>query len=161
LKTKKEVKIKKINNSNTLSELSNSRTFTDMVLSDSFNLFPGKDEWRQRLIFTLYKWAYDDTKFELMQFCYDFKISRSTLYEWRSKYEDINKAVACVLLILGMRRRLGALHGVLKESVVFKDMYKYDPEFIEINKYWSDLQKESGENKTQVVILDKFPEEDK
>lgn len=146
-------------NSISLQVLSNSQTWHEYLSKEAFMFFPDKAEWRKRLIYTMLMWAEKEGSLELEQFYLQHKISRKTLYEWREKYEDIKEAIDEVKLILGSRRRIGAMTRKYDSKVVFKDMHRYDPEWLEINKYWAalkDNKDEPGQTKFIVVEMPKY-----
>ncbi len=161
MKTKKEIKVKKINNSNSIEPLSNTCTLVDYMSPEAFRFFPDKDGWRQRLCYTLHSWSLKVDSLEIQQFCDEFQVPYTTLLTWVVKYEDISAAYSDMKRRIGARRRLGALKNEFNVTAAFKDMNRYDSEWIGLLKEHEDIKKDSGQNTTQVVVLDKFPEEDK
>jgi hypothetical protein len=152
-------KIKSYKNNKSTQILSNSQTWHKRISEEAFMLFPEKNSWRRRLIYTMFIWAEKEDSLELEQFCLQYKLSRKTLYEWREKHTDIKDAVDEVKLILGSRRRIGAMTKKYDSKTVFRDMHRYDPDWIEINKYWADLK--NGDTDTDgkpKVIVVKIPQ---
>ncbi len=124
-----------------LAKLRSSRTWLDFVRDDATLFFPGKDEWRQRYMLAFVEWAQDENSLDIMQFCIEVKIHRRRLYEWIEDYPDFKKAFDEVKLILGVRRRNGSLTRKYDKDVVFKDMHRYDSEWVGINKENADLKR--------------------
>jgi hypothetical protein len=139
------------------SELSNSRTWVDFLSKETLNLYPGKDEWRQRLIYTLLKWSERKESLEIMQFCIEYKIPRSTLWEWVDKYPDVKEAYENAKLAVACHRRLGSMNKKLDGVYAYKDMHMYDPTWHAINKYHSDMKKEEEKQSHTFIINDGKP----
>jgi len=157
----------KIDHSKTeLRELSKTRTTADHIRNEAYMFFPDRDSWREQLIYTLYRWAeleqvdYKDKPInvDLVQFCMEYRISRSSLYGWAEQYPDIKKALDEVKLILACRRRIGALTKNFDKDVAFRDMHKYDPEWIDIDKYHAALKKdEEVQGGIRVIEIERIP----
>lgn len=132
--------------------LSKPRTWHEAMERQSWLYFPDKDEWRKRLINTMYEWAQSDDALEITQFCFEWKMRRQLLYEWRDKYPDIKEAMNEIKLYLGIRRRNGALLKRFDKDMALRDMHCYDPEWHEINKYHADLKRLEGPAQGIVVV---------
>ena len=139
-------------------ELSNSRTWTDFLSQETLCLYPGKDEWRQRLIYTMLVWSEKKTSLELMQFCLEYKIPRRTLKEWVDKYPEVKEAYENVKLALACHRRVGTMNKKLDGAYAYKDMHIYDPEWHAINKYHSDMKKDEEKQAHVFIINDAKPQ---
>lgn len=148
---------KALNNSNDPQELSNSRTWLDFLSIETLNLYPGKDEWRQRLIYTMLKWSESPDSLEILQFCMKYKIPYTTLNEWVLKYPDIKHAYANMKLSLACHRRLGSMNKKLDGAYAYKDMHIYDPEWHAVNKYHSDMKKDEEKQSHTFIINDAKP----
>lgn len=118
-----------------LSELSNTRTWSDFINNDSFMEFPGKDDYNKRLAFTLMQWADKPESLEMIDFMTERKMSPRTMYEWIAKYPELKYAWDYAKLIVASRRRKGALKKIYSETVAFRDMHVLDPAWLEINRY--------------------------
>lgn len=114
---------------------------------------PGKEEWRKRLIYSLREWMAKEDIQELNQFCEEYKLSYQTLYEWRNRYEDVNKAVSEAMFILGSRRRIGALKKDYDKDMVRWDIHIYDPSYKEIHAYHADLRNRENETKQNITVV--------
>lgn len=132
--------------------LAKNRTWIELIDAASYNMFPEKDDWRRRLMYTLFLWAEEEESLQLQDFCTQYKIPRSTLYEWRDKYNDLGEVVNQVKLILGARRLKGALKKDFDKEVVFKDIHKLDPEYLDINKYHAELKKNEGPAEIKQIV---------
>lgn len=132
--------------------LSNSRTWTDFIDQDALSANPGKDEWRQRLIRTMHAWSERSTSLEILQFCMEYKIPYRTLKEWVDKYSDIDQAYKDIKLIVACHRRIGSMNKKLDGAYAYKDMHVYDPEWLAINKYHSDMKKEEDKQPHVFIV---------
>lgn len=156
-KGRKVVKEKKTNKPNISPEkLTRPNTWLEAKEWQAFIYDPEKKKWRTDLVNTLYDFFEDESKLEIDEFCFAYKLSRFTLYGWRDKYpDDIGRAVEEIKLNLASRRRLGALKRKYDKDMVMKDLHTYDPEWKDINKYWSDMKKiEDKEGDTYIVLPD-------
>ena len=150
------VKESKTSNSMLLSE---NVSWADFMEGDAQRFFPGKDQWRRRLIHTLLTWADQEDSLELMQFCVKYKIPYRTFHNWLDRFPDLKEVFDQVKLMLGSRRRVGATHNKYNLTMILRDLHHYDPGEIDINAY-NDKRKlgESEIAKTQVVIIERYPE---
>ncbi len=147
----------KVHHNNALQPLSNSRTWRDFLENDAYMQFPANAEWCSRFAYTLLEWATKDDSVEITDFALEMKMRRQTIYEWAAKYPVIKDALDQARLMIGSRRRKGALTRKFDKDVVFKDMHKYDPEWLEINKYHSDMKKDEEKQPTTFVLTDLKP----
>lgn len=138
-------------------ELSNSRTWIDFLDKETLNLYPGRDDWRQRLIYTMMRWAEKSTSLEILQFCMEYKIPRMTLYEWTEKYPDVKDAYINMKLALACHRRVGTMNKKLDGAYAYRDMHMYDKEWDSVNKYHSDMRKEEEKQAHTFIINDSKP----
>jgi len=144
------------NNSVAIKPLSKNRTWANFIQNEAFMMFPEKDDWRKRFIYTLLAWAEDENNLTIIDFTTAMKMRRPTLYDWIIKYPDIKAAYEDAKLMLSSRYFKGALKRQFDKESVFKTMHKLDPEWLEINKYWSDLKKEEGtQSEIRYVYLEK------
>ena len=148
---------KPTNHTKDLQPLSNTRTWREFMDNDAYMQFPGKDDWRQRFMYTLLEWASKEDSLEITDFALEMKMRRATIYDWASRYPDLKDALDFARLMIGSRRRKGALTRKFDKDVVFKDMNKYDPEWLEINKYHSDIKKEEDKQSHTFIINDIKP----
>ena len=139
------------------SELSNSRSWMDFLDKETLNIYPEKDAWRQRLIYTLLKWSEKSDSLEILQFCMKYKIPYTTLKEWVGKYPEVKEAYNNMKLSLACHRRLGSMTKKLDGAYAYKDMHLYDPEWHAINKYHSDMKKDEEKQAHTFIISDLKP----
>ncbi len=137
--------------------LTNKRTWTDFIENDAYMEFPEKNDWRNRFIYTLLEWASKDDSLEITDFALEMKMRRMTINDWTHKYPDIKEAYDQAKLMIGSRRRKGSMLKKLDGSYAYKDMHKYDPEWLEINKYHSDMKKEEEKQAHTFIISDAKP----
>ena len=157
----------KTSNPNTkLETLSKDCSWLDYMQADSFRFFPGKTEWRKRLIYTMYASLDEADKkgrepIDLMQLCRKYKIKYTTLLHWTTIHDDIKEAYEDYKLFLACNRRLGTMHRELDKEAVYKDQHKYDPEWHTINKYHAALAAEAKKNaedvEEKVIVIERMP----
>lgn len=138
-------------------QLSSSRSWMDFMDKDALSAFPGREEWRKRLIHTMYIWSEKNTSLEVLQFCMEYKIPYTTLREWEKKYDDIKEAYANMKRNIACHRRMGSMNKKLDGAYAYKDMHWYDPEWHEINKYHSDMKKDEEKQAHTFIINDNKP----
>jgi len=137
--------------------LSNTRSWQDQIDPHILALSPGKDEWRQRLIRTMYAWSDRSTSLEILQFCMEYKIPRTTLYQWSEKYPDIKHAYENMKLNIACHRRVGTMNKKLDGAYAYKDMHKYDSEWSSVDKYHADLKRDEEKQPTTFVLTEWKP----
>ena len=158
-KTKAPVsKAQTINNSFDIQVLTNVRSISDFVKNDAYMYFPDKLDWRNRFCATVIECAEREDSLELVDFILEIRMGKTTFNEWQNRYPDIKEAVDFARLKIGSRKRKGALYRKYDKDVVFKDMHKYDPDWLEINKYHSDMRKAEEVKPTTFVIHTDKPE---
>jgi hypothetical protein len=150
-----ENKVKVTNDTTPIRELSNSATWLDYMNPDADRFFPEKDSWRKKLCYTLHIWSLKNDALEIQQFCDEYKMSYQALISMVQRYEDIASAYADVKRRIAARKRIGAAHNKLNITV-FKDIHRYDPEWIPLMKELEDIKKDSGQNTRQVIVLEGF-----
>ena len=133
-------------------ELSNSRSWIDFLDQETLSAFPGRNDWRKRLIYTMLSWSEKKDSLEIMQFCLAFKLPYRTLKEWVDKYPDIKHAYEDVKLAVACHRRIGSMNKKLDGAYAYRDMHVYDPEWHAINKYHSEMKTEESKQSHTFVI---------
>ena len=114
--------------------------------------FPGKEEWRERLIHAMYAWAEKEESLVMSDFTCQMRIAYMTFSDWLDKYPDIKNAWIQAKYIVGNRLKRGILTKTFDKEVVFKDLHKYDPEWHEINVYQANLKVEHDRQPTTFII---------
>ena len=158
-KSKIENKVKKTNNSNSIEPLSNSDAWLDYMADESFRLFPEKDNWRKRFCYTLLLWSLKPDSMEIIDFCDEIKISYDSFSKLTRRYDDIGQFFRDAKLRIAGRKRKGAAKNELNVSV-FRDMHRYDPEWIPLMKELEDIKKDNSGSGDKIIIIEKFPESD-
>lgn len=134
--------------------ISKSSSADDFFYQENERFFPTQEAWRKRFIKTLISWANQPDSLDLVSFCRVYCMYRQHLYQWAAKYDDIATALNHVRMILGERRRTGALKKEFSETVAFRDMHVYDSEFLEINKYNAALRNDSVDSHgTKYIVI--------
>jgi len=146
-----------VNNNTEIQPLTNTRTWKEFIENDAFMQFPAKYDWRLRFIYTLLEWAMKDDSLEITDFAIEMKMRRQTIYEWANKYPDIKDALDHARLIIGSRRRKGAMTKKLDGIYAYRDMHMYDPEWHAINKYHSEMKTEESKQSHTFIINDVKP----
>lgn len=139
--------------------LSKTRTIQEMVDDEAFKLFPDKAMWRKRLCYSLYEWGELDESLDITQFCREYRLPRQTLYDCIKQYPEVKKCFDEVKLWIGSRRRVGHIKRYYSDGV-YKDMYKYDPEWLEIDKYNQTLKGDSDQGQVINVYLPEIKKSD-
>ena len=132
--------------------LSKPRTINEMIRSTAQYHYPEKDAWRKRLCYSLLEWAETDDALDMVQFLILYKFSKSQLHGWLKTYPEIKEAYEQAKLWVGARRRVGHIKRYYSDGV-YKDMYKYDPEWLEIDKYNQTLKGDSDQGQVINVYL--------
>ncbi len=148
---------KTIQSSNDDGRVSNSRGWIEFIDKETLLAFPGRDDWRKRLINSMLTWSEKSTSLEVLQFCLEYKLPYNTLREWVIKYPDLKEAYENVKLFIACHRRVGSMNKKLDGAYAYKDMHMYDPEWHEINKYHSDMKKEEEKQAHTFIINDAKP----
>lgn len=149
--------LKNTNSTSDPRELSNSRTWVDFLDQETTEIYASKDEWRERLCYTMMKWSERPTSLEIQQFCTEYKIPYTTLREWLEKYPDIKKSYAAAKLTLACHRRVGSMTKKLDGTYAYRDMHMYDPEWHQVNKYHSDMKKDEEKQAHTFIISGEKP----
>ncbi len=128
------------------------RTWDDLLIGNKYDQV-NIAEWRAQVKYSLMRWAEEDDSFFVQDFCTRYKISRFKLYAWADQYPDLKDALDHAKLLLASRKLKGALFKNLDKEVVYKDMHKLDPEYLEINKYHADLKRSEQPEAQQTIVI--------
>jgi len=152
-------KIKKIPSEHIREIETNKASWADIIGNEAFYFYPGKEEWRKRLIFTMLKWSSKrkpdeegDESLEVGQFCEEFKIDFWQLKDYVEQYDDIRDAYRRMKYNLASHRKVGSIKRRYDKEACYKDMHKYDPEWDEINKYHAALKEDASAQKVPDII---------
>lgn len=130
----------------------------DLLYSGNAQMaFPEKEDWRKRFIYSLFEWFDKNPEAVVIEdFFHEYRIPRPTFQGWHEKYEDIKRAYAQVKVLIGARRRSGAIKGKFNYNAAYRDMHCYDSEWKEINAYHAKLRDDPdnrSDGKTQFVVI--------
>lgn len=127
---------------------------------DAHRFFPGVDQLRERLIYTLMEWARDPEHIDTGQFLTEYYIPPRTMNSWVNKYDDVRDAWEQAKLLMASHRRVGAMKRKLDPKSCFRDIYHYDPFENEVDERQARLSKYSEEKQGNVTInvIDSTPE---
>lgn len=156
-KKKVQMEQQTTNNSTSIRLLTTSGSWCEFINNDALMMFPEKHDWRKRFIYTLLDWASKEDSLEIVDFAIEMKMHRRTLYKWAEQYPEIKDALDHARLMIGSRRRKGALTRKFDKDVAFKDMHCYDPEWLAINKYHSEMKKDEDKQSHTFIISDVKP----
>lgn len=138
-----------------------SNHWTAMLNPDAHRFFPGVDQLRERLIYTLLEWARDPDHLDTTQFLSEYYIPPRRMNEWIQRYPDVKEAWEQARLLLAGHRRVGSMKRKLDPKSCFRDIYRYDPSEAEVDERAAKLKNfnddEKGGNIT-INVLDKTPE---
>jgi len=136
-----------VDNSNRPQEVAKNLTWLDHIDEESLLVFPGKEEWRKAFIHTLYTWFDNPEHLVLEEFCISHRINRKNLWYLRDRYPDIGDAVKEIKILLGARRRKGAMTFKLHYASAYRDMHVYDSEWkSEVDEYHAKLKNEADKD---------------
>lgn len=134
-------------------------SWADYVSGEANKAFPETKNLVKRVALALLMWAEREDSLELVDFALGMKMDRQKLYDWSWRYpEEFGRAYEKAKLMIGSRRRKGALARKFSESMVLKDAHVYDSEWDAINKYHADLRERiaaAGSNQITVTELKK------
>lgn len=144
-------KEKETNHNTNLKTLSISDSALDMM-NAAHRLFPENNAWRERLCYTLMEAARDNEILEVINFCNKYGIPYQTLSNYVDKYDDIKQAYDYLKRNIATRRRTGALLGKYNVIAAYRDVHRYDPEWVGLMKQMSDI-KENNPAAASIVVV--------
>lgn len=149
----KKAASKIVNHSVESREIANSHSWHDAIDKEAFIFFPSKHQWREKLIYTMEKFAELDSTLTVLQFTHKYKIPYQTLVTWVNKYPDIKEAYTLMKSAMAMRRQVGAIENKLNMAAAYKDMHRYDPDWgKEVDQYHAALKKEEDKQAHTFVV---------
>lgn len=132
----------------------------DYIRNEGLQQFPGKKEWRERLVYTMLTWAVETEALELQIFCTEYKLSKFTLIGWAKKYPFIKAGVQLVKNIIAGRRKVGAITKKYDKDAAYKDMHIYDETWgKDVNEYWQNLKNTEPNREQNITVI--LPDTDK
>jgi hypothetical protein len=105
--------------------------------------YPEKDDWRKRLVYSMFEWVKNPTSLMIEDFCFEYGICRRKLTFWKDKYPDVKAALEDIKIFIGARRRKGAILNQLNGQFAYRDMHMYDSEWSQVNEYHAKLTAEA------------------
>lgn len=143
-----------VNTTTEITTLSKDCNWMDSLHNEAFRFYPGKEEWRKRLIASMYHWLETEQGLVFEEFLFAYKIPSRTFYFWVKTHEDIADAYKELKQFIAMRRKRGCITFDYHVGAAYKDMHLYDPEWGEkVDKYHADLKKVENENMGNVTVL--------
>jgi len=132
---------KKNNQASTyLEEIPKDCSYLERLEEISFLNYPGKEDWRKRLMHTMLRSADDELIETVVDFCHKYKIPRRTLLLWVEKYPELKEAYVIFKMLLANRDIKGAKRRLFDKDVVFKYLHRLDEEWDDIDKRWAALK---------------------
>lgn len=101
---------------------------------------PQSEAWRAKLCDTIIHWAKLPDSLEILDFSFEYGFPRNLIRLWANKYEDVGSAYEFAKLMIGSRKRKGALVRAYDKDVVFRDMHNYDDEWMKVDAYHAQLK---------------------
>ncbi|TET06207.1 hypothetical protein E3J79_02555 [Candidatus Dependentiae bacterium] len=135
------------------------KTRRPTVVADIYHhMYTGKqmpisDAFFERLAIDLTNWAKNDKQaINLHQFTLKMGIPWNSFCRWSQTKEPLKRVYDDVKLMLATRREVGMLYGKMKERPIMYTMHRYDPDWDEADKRWSDLKKKEREEEQSKVV---------
>ena len=137
-----------------IAQLSKNRSYKDLMHKDSLLYYPGKDEWRERLLFTMRKWTEETDHLEVQSFLFDHNIPYSTFKDWVDKFPDVKQEYDRMKLFIAVKRRELSMRNKINGNWAYRDMHRLDPEWWpQVDKYHAEMKKEEAQEPTKFVII--------
>jgi hypothetical protein len=159
--TKKNKKIPIKDNNTTPSKLSSSFELLKksymLLTKQSEEIFPAKEEWRKQLMLRMIEWSKWPDSLHLQGFCILEGEYYHTLRHWIVTYEDMQEPYNHVKRNLAYNRHNGAMTGKCTREV-YRDIHKYEEEWLEINKYNDARLKDATQQKQDIKVYLTKPE---
>jgi hypothetical protein len=158
---KKRKKAQVVNASTVTGGISKDCTYLDAMTNEAFRFFPGKEEWRKRLIFSMFKWLEDTEAILFEDFLFEYKIPHMTFYAWMHEYPDIKKSYTELCIQIAGRRKKGAMKFELHVGAVMRDIHLYDPKWGPmVDQYHVGLKNQEDKSHGNVtVLLEKYTDD--
>jgi hypothetical protein len=140
-KEKKQSEKKKPNTNEESSYLSKKEDWTEYFHETALINYPGRDEWRKRLCFTL---LYEGSLGEMVvqkEFCWKYKISMRSIERWIRDYPDIADAWQDFKESLAAHRYIGCIKRKYDSYSAFRDIHLLDGKEDAVNRYHLELKK--------------------
>lgn len=119
------------------------RTWKDLVENKGLEDFDISQE-RRKFLFTLYlEWCELPDSLDTIVFCTTFRLHRQWIYDLVAKYSECKNLFEMGRLTIAGKRRTENYRKKLSDTV-YKDMYLYDSEWKEVEKFHASLRNESS-----------------
>jgi len=129
----------------------------------TFQPFPVREQWIEKLARELVDWAVNDKKaLKLNQFYSKRGITQQTMNKWRHKSKVLDDACEFAKHAIGDRRETAALYHKMDKSIVGITMPHYDKDWKDLAEWKVKMKAESEAPMlaAKVVILERYPESD-
>lgn len=123
-----------------------------MNVMDSAQLKDKVITWMFEFIFKPDSEQIENNSETILDFCREYAIPRSTLYYWADKDKEFSFYFNAMKLLLSNKLYKMALHRRVDKEVVFKNLYRLDPELDEDDQRQARLKKEIDINQRDTVI---------
>jgi hypothetical protein len=121
------------------------RTWKDLVECKGLEDFDVSQE-KRKFLFTLYlEWCELPDSLDTIVFCTTFRLHRQWLYDLATKYTECKNLFEMGRLTIAGKRRTENYKKKLSDTV-YKDMYLYDSEWREVEKFHASLRSETPGN---------------
>jgi len=141
---------------------------TALVVTDEYyslkdmQTVPVSDHFLDMLAQKLYAWIKNKQGYTLEEFCMDHDIYLQTFYRWKERSKSLQEAHKFALNALAAIRERGAITRKLDSGIVASTQAHYSPIWKGLAEWRSKLKQEAEQgSETKVVVIEKFPEEEK
>lgn len=120
---------------------SGSKSCTEYTMDpESHILFPGPQQWKERLIHALYKESNNPNMLHVNTFCRKYGFYMERLKEWVAREPELVPVYNHFKLSIAENRRVGAMRFKLNYNAIKGGLEKLDPEEKESFEYHNNLK---------------------
>lgn len=131
--------------------LSKNYSWHELIAGDALLQYPGRDEWRKRLIATMLQESASGDLVEVGEFMAKYRFNHKNFLNWCDAYPDLREAYELMKSYIATHRKAGCIRKKYDFQATYFEMHKLDPSIQETYKLHDDRKKEIAE--TQNIIL--------
>jgi hypothetical protein len=122
---------------------------------------PITNRYLENLAVDLIEWSKNDKSIILKEFFAVRGVLKEVFYRWCKTYPPLKDAHEIAKSFIAIRREKGGLTKQYDTTMIMRSMPMYDDEWKEFEEWRASLKnKEEEKSRRQVVIIEKFVEED-
>ena len=121
-------------------------------------LFPGTDQWMDRLKHALYHEYMQGEMLTIVQFCKKYNIARNTLRNWSKRDPLVGELYENFCMSLADSRLRGAMQKKLDTNAALRGIHLLDPEQADIDKYMADMKHKNEDTGAQYIFKIETPQ---